>query len=202
MAEGRRWPRERFEELAHDELATLVLFVAEQPFVIDGGFVDLDGEPVVLSETVGVAHPAELPREALLRWGERFSERMLRSPFDQLARPTRLPSEGESMALGVGPFASVSIRTVLEPRGYQLGEPDERLRATHLVRAFGDADPVAVLALDPGLGGSSTESRLTEAFFEARAPGGLSAGEKRIALGDVPARLRSEVLYDLSLLPR
>lgn len=230
MAEGRSWSPERFAEevLGHPVFGPLAARVVwrcgGRSFRPDDGAPrDPAGDKVSLDGEVRVAHPADLSPDELARWGEHFAELRLRSPFAQLSRPTALPEEGDRMPeIATGPIEPERVTLTLEERGWARGEPDDHLRARFLFRRFADGDPVAVILLAPGLaptrraardgpiidrprdpsglGAGLEPQRIESAHFERDVPGGLSAGRDRLPLADVPRRLRSELLYALTLL--
>ncbi len=198
MAEARPLDPRVLAALPPALLARVVLRVGEVTFrVAEEGPIDATGAPAEARGAVYVAHAAELGPEVLGAWGDHFAARRLRSPFDQLARPTALEADGDRLPLAVGLIDAVTLDAVLAPRGWRRGAPDERLQVVRLVRAFGAGDPVGVLALAPGIGPRGGETRVTHAGFTSRASG----EPPWRPLAEVPRRVRSEVAYDSSLVP-
>ncbi|HBQ10009.1 MAG TPA: hypothetical protein DEF51_02065, partial [Myxococcales bacterium] len=125
-------------------------------------------------------------------------------PIPQLARPVHALSEmdGAGDALVEFPRRQVHpdrVRRVLAGAGWEAGEPDERLRVAYFFKRFARADLVAVIRIEPGLSPSGAAPQTpVEAFFMARAPGGLTVVQApRLPLREVPAAVVSEVLFEL-----
>ncbi|MCA9610689.1 MAG: DUF4132 domain-containing protein [Myxococcales bacterium] len=168
----------------------------------DGRFTDAEHLEVHLDPRgrVALAHPAELGDLALATWGERFADAEVVQPIAQLARPVERLAEaaGDTLPAPSGEaFTPEALASALEATGWVRGEPDERMRVCHFHRAFSSLH--AVLAVSPGFGPrESTPQVVSEAFFLARRPGGVTfATEPRVALADVSQVAISEVLYDL-----
>ncbi len=213
LSTGRDWSLADFRHqlLAHPLLRPLVrglVWIAREEgvaFAVDdaGRLTGADHAEVRLDprSRVALAHPIELG-DALGAWGERFADDEVVQPFAQLARPVeRLgPVDGDTLrappATQTDPTA---LTRALEARAWVRGEPDERMRVRHFHKAFPAADVFAVLVLAPGIGpGHASPQAVTEAFFLARRPGGVSfATEPRVPLAEVPPVAASELLYDL-----
>jgi hypothetical protein len=68
------------------------------PFrVVEGGCLDIAGGAVALEDDVqiGIVHPAHLPREERMVWGDVLAEQGLQPPFVQLAREVFAVEESE-----------------------------------------------------------------------------------------------------------
>lgn len=215
LSTGRDWSVAdwRHHLVAHPLLRPLVrglVWIARDEGVAfmvedDGLLADADGAEVRLDPRarVALAHPAELGDAALAAWGERFADAEIVQPIAQLGRPVERLDGAAGDTLPVSPtatFAPETLARTLSALAWVRGEPDERMRVRHFHKAFPEVH--AVLVLSPGLGPrETTPQAVTEAFFLARRPGGVTfATEPRVPLAEVSPVAVSEVLYDLGAL--
>lgn len=211
LSTGRVWTREELDALGAD-LTRRLLWAqydgarVERVFRLEAeGPRGLAEEPVALDAgPIRLVHPGELDPIARAAWGDALAALSILQPIPQLARPVHALSEmdGAGDALVEFPRRQVHpdrVRRVLAGAGWEAGEPDERLRVAYFFKRFARADLVAVIRIEPGLSPSGAAPQTpVEAFFMARAPGGLTVVQApRLPLREVPAAVVSEVLFEL-----
>ncbi|MEQ8892354.1 MAG: DUF4132 domain-containing protein [Sandaracinaceae bacterium] len=192
LSTGRVWTREELDALGAD-LTRRLLWAqydgarVERVFRLEAeGPRGLAEEPVALDAgPIRLVHPGELDPIARAAWGDALAALSILQPIPQLARPVHALSEinGAGDALVEFPRRQVHpdrVRRVLAGAGWEAGEPDERLRVAYFFKRFARADLVAVIRIEPGLSPSGAAPQTpVEAFFMARAPGGLTSSRPR-----------------------
>ena len=158
----------------------------------DGTFADANDESfdVAAGARIGVAHPIEIDRETLARWGERFSEYEIVQPFQQLGRDVvRKTSTAE-----MGKLTEVdSLKLLgLERRGWRRGQVGDGGVVSHLEKEAGALR--ASLTFEPGLYAGDPKMHPTQTpqyvdFADARS--GPVTEPDVVFLSEVAADLRA-----------
>jgi len=227
LATGRCWDKGAWEKLfvrnpiMHSFAIGLVWGVYKDGkladtfrYMEDGTFTTVDEEACILPEgsaLIGLVHPLDLEREALDAWREQLSDYEITQPILQLDRPIYLlePQEKDAATLdrfGGRKLLGITLLGKLQKSGWYKGSVQD---AGCFCTFYREIESVGVQLSFSGMYVSPQPDEVVtvgQAVFYRS--GTVARGsyvyvdvkkENCIPLGEIPARLLSETVYDLTL---
>lgn len=212
LAAGRTWRGEDYKLriLAHPLLGRLARDLLwgiygrsgslETAFRVspEGELLDREDKHVAIQDdaTVALAHPVELRRGECVRWGEIFADYAVAQPFPQLSRaaydvdPALSATVSIPGLVGKG-FSAPDLVYSLEKYRWERGISGDGGYFFGMSRAFASKNMRSVIEFDGNawMGGLDAGETLTVTRAEV-----LGKGDRPLPLGDLPARVRSEIL--------
>ena len=170
----------------------------------DRTFADLDDRHLELAPEalVGVAHPIQLGDD-VARWSDLLADYELLQPFLQLGREVFVATAEQLGSTSVGDLARSQIESVrflgLEGRGWERREVGDGGMTHRFVRLLA-AERALVLDVDPGLFVGQPTMYPVQTVAAAQVQLGQGWGADALALGELGAVERSEVLREVAWL--